>query len=228
MIAYISFLAFSFIIYLLHVLIGFDYACWNKVVIATTVASAFFSVASFFKTQINIHTLDITICETDNDYAKSVIRKLDDFLDFSNIINITEVANQIKDRHKNDISKNEEEINDLNEKIRKKERWLSYFEAMGFMVFFIVSIFDNLYVVLEKAQSGLTMFAFVVMITLNFVSGAIGDEQKQEIEEAREEKETNIEEYDYLFKKIKEVDAIMSNSKVSTKEKENGQVENGD
>ena len=55
MIAYIIFLVICCFIHIIKLMFGFDFEIWDKIVVATTASSYFFSFASLHKNQIQLH-----------------------------------------------------------------------------------------------------------------------------------------------------------------------------
>lgn len=156
-IAYVIFLVICAIYHTISDVFHLEFENWKRIICAATIASYFFSGASAKKTilSVTVKINDslkysnkelITIKnkweqEPEKNNGVHNVKELDDFIDKNNII-IQKVTN--------DIAKNNKSIFVLN--------------VIGFVVFFCILTFGDVFSFFEKGQDYYTLIAFILIL----------------------------------------------------------------
>ena len=150
--AYLIFLFISIIVYVICRVFKNDYFEWNKIVVAATVATCFFTFANVFRIAADLHSEKVELSSEYREQLKLIGRTI------------------AKDFHTDDDSLSNG-INELNAEIEeeeilklKNEKRYYVLMILGFLAFFSITCFNIVYETISDMQSYLTMLAFMLML----------------------------------------------------------------
>ena len=187
MLAYIIFLTISLVIHLLSRGIdSLEFSAWNRIIIATTVSTYFFTIASGHECEkrlaIDIYNEDIKVNEKISQQLEEVLsQRAEDKED--NVCPVPELENALKET----IALKTKLKRNLEEKIESLDSRIFMVNVMGFATFFVIACFDKIYSFFENAQDGLTMTAFILIFLTDYVA-----ERKREKKMNENNKYNNI------------------------------------
>lgn len=170
MLAYIIFLAISLLLNILgNSLNLFNFSAWNKIVIATTISTYFFTLASGEESIKNFMEFSYT---EEEKLSKRTICNLEKTISLTNESSqkdediLTKMKEELKKLIESRVSaksRKEKETKDCNKKI-----FCLY--TLGFIVFFVIACFDNVHLFFANLQDVCTMGAFILMLATDYFS----------------------------------------------------------
>ncbi len=170
MLAYIIFLVISWVLHLLSISFEFfDFSAWNRIVIATTISTYFFTLASGEESIKNF--MEFTYAETEK-ISKRTIRSLEETIDSTN---------EAPEKDENILAKMEEELKNLiksrasaksriEKETKNSNKKIFCLYTIGFIVFFVIACFDNVHFFFVNLQDTCTMGAFILMLATDYLS----------------------------------------------------------
>lgn len=161
MLAYIIYLIFCVIYHAISNSLNFSFPMWERILVATTIASYAFSLVSLPRTMIK---MEKTLMDFYNGYGE-ILRKialLEKEQGGDSKLNIRE------DVHK-ELVDNNESIIKRKKSIGKKEFYAFILDVCGYLIFFCIISFDGLFRFFEASQELYTMYAFIILMIVNYV-----------------------------------------------------------
>ncbi len=218
MAAYIAFLLIVIVYRVICIKTGHEFENWQRIVMAVTTSTYFFSLADFHK----------SLRDLEQNKKDKNCQLTEQLLTYKNIIEAsdedaeglkTEILNQI-DAY---IQRDEDDNKNSDKKIKNNNTSYGAFSILGFLVFFLVSNTD-FYPVDNISLDIYTMCAFFMMLFTDFIysicntkANAYFNNRYNSFNALIEKQETN----NYYLKVLKEVSEEFT-------EDEDGQAENGD
>lgn len=158
MIAYMSFLSFSVVWHLVCKIFGLDFSAWQKIIVAATVASYFFSFASGNKYFVRVYKELLKFQNDDLTWLQKMKSRANQLPQNDSLVE------EIEKCIENDISS----IEKSQRKINKSETWAFRFDVVGYLIFLCVLVVDPLYFFLAKSQDVLTLLAFLAILSIEY------------------------------------------------------------
>lgn len=161
MLSYIIFLFICLIYYIGSKAFNFQFDAWERIIIAATIASYFFTFSFCTKSVVKIGCKAREYYKTEYDFWCSNI----------------EVSLQIKDDEKENENKTDDSrlkkinsmIDSISSDITKYEKLTFRFNVLGFLVFFVILTFDPISSWLSKLQEMFTLIAFVLILLVEYL-----------------------------------------------------------
>lgn len=200
MIAYIIFLVICCFIHIIKLIFGFDFEIWDKIVVATTASSYFFSFASLHKNQIHFHNNMINyyngIIPTASK-ENSLFQKLLD--NYKNNEQLTEDIKLIENEYTPLIEYINKVIEEEKEDIKMEEKTVFRFNVAGFLAFFCAIAFDLVFSILKSNEGIVTICAFIMVLIADYSLEYFSSKGKFKIEELEKDIERNIQKLENKF-----------------------------
>ena len=162
MLAYISFIGVCCVWYIICQIIGWGFENWNKIVVAVTLASYFFSISSIEKLKYKqeernkeLFTDEINLCKR----MKKALTKEKDAIISKSIDELIEDCNT--------------SLLQTNDTIYKFQQSAFVWDALGYLLFFVVLGIDGVYKQLSVFTEFVTLLAFMVILLVDYLESAI-------------------------------------------------------
>ncbi len=193
MIAYIIFLVICCFIYIMKCILDFEFEIWDKIVVATTASSYFFSFASLHKNQIQLHNNMINyyngIIPTASE-ENSLFQKL--FDTYENNEQLTEDVKLIENKYTPLTEYICKAIEEEKEEIKIEEKWVFRFNVTGFLMFFCVIAFNFVFSFLKSHQDIITICAFIMVLVADYSLDYFSNKGKLAIDNLEKDIKNNI------------------------------------
>ena len=161
MLAYIIYLIFCVIYHIISDSFNFSFPMWERILVATTIASYAFSLGSLPRTMIKMEKTLIDFYNGDGE----ILRKID-LLEkeqgSASKLNIRENVHT-------ELIDNIEGIIKSKKSIGKKEIYAFILDVCGYLIFFCIISFDGLFHFVEASQELYTMYAFIILMIVNYI-----------------------------------------------------------
>lgn len=163
MVAYIIFLCICGGYYIVSGIFKLEFPVWQRIVVAATIASYFFSVSSMPKLTFKMGIKNLDSIEKQNELYAKILTK-EDML-FSQDGKPTHGSEFIS----NQLSENIEEKVKVRKEIVKMEKKAFWLDVTGFLVFFCIMAFEGIYTFFVKTQEWYTLLAFVLVLFVEYL-----------------------------------------------------------
>lgn len=163
MLAYIIFLCICLGFHIIRSVFKIDFPMWNRVVVAATIASYFFSLGSVNKLIVRLERTN-TIDLQEEIVLLQKIRKKESKLCIDNATQ-QELINDMD----NAISENNERIKSGEKDLQKYEAKSFWCDVLGYLVFFCILSFETLFKFFKVSQELYTLLAFIVVIVVEYL-----------------------------------------------------------
>ena len=157
MLAYIIFLVICCVYHFVSDIFDLEYPIWERVVVAATLASYFFSLSSACKSVVKFADLTLD-CYLRIDM--SLYRTFDS----------SDEAEEKADTELM-IEKNADRLVEIKKEKRKYEQRAFVLDVLGFLVFFIIMAFDFVFLILSNTQELVTLMAFIIILLMEYLEG---------------------------------------------------------
>lgn len=236
MVAYIIFMSFSLVLHLLQKQLNIKLYNWNTIVVATTISAIFFAISSFCNILSSLKREHIRNMEYNNEKINLLSDKFAIINDFITSKDFDSLSKEINDEYKNEIDNNNNAI----EKTKKHISIINTFEnicdTIGFLSFFLIVAFEEIYLNLRIIQNELTMIAFIILLIGGFYSSKVVLMQEELRKEDEKYFEQELEGYERTIDEIEFHNNVLNSIKkipykplmAKKQEDEDGQAENGD
>ena len=174
MIAYILFLFVSCFIYIFQLKNNRKLDAWERIVVAVTISSYFFSFSSMFNVIWSHNHASIEFFEDNIKNTKEYIKRIDRIIDIESEQKMLDALLEVKTDNKRFIDNNKKTCKKLSAVNYWMEKLGNIIEIAGFFAFFLIAIYDNLFSISPTFLSGITVLAFATMIGTNWVSNYYG------------------------------------------------------
>ena len=163
MLAYLIFLFICICYYMVSGIFGLEFAAWNRVVVAATIASYFFSLGSMDKLLVKLETTNINGFEEEMLLLKKIQNKERELpVDL-------QMKQELLSEMDQWIKETDASVMQGRKELRKHERKAFWNDVLGFLVFFCIIVFDFLYKFFSISQEVYTLAAFVVVIAIEYL-----------------------------------------------------------
>lgn len=163
MVAYLIFLCICCVYYIISGIFDFEFPVWQRIVVAATIASYFFSVASMPKLTLRMGRKNVESLEKQNELYGKILVKEETL--FSQEGKTTRAAEFIS----NQLGENIEEKAKVKKEMAQMEKNAFRLDVSGFLVFFCIMAFEGIYTFFAKSQEWYTLLAFVLVLFVEYL-----------------------------------------------------------
>ena len=163
MVAYMFFLCICGGYYIVSEIFKLEFAIWQRVVAAATIASYFFSLSSVPKLTVKIAKRNLDNISDQNALYKKILQKEQKLhTDNKKTSKIVEFINC-------QLTENQEDATNAQKEIVKSGKNVFWLEVVGFLVFFCIMTFDRIYAFFAKTLDWYTLLAFILMLFVSYI-----------------------------------------------------------
>ena len=177
MLAYIIFLCVCCGVKMFGHMISYDFKMWPKIVVAATIASCFFSISTLPK--LNAKTMRKAYADTleqNRLYAKICQHK--------DIISKSPSAKKILDYAEQTQLDNKEKLVCQEKEVTEADKRALRYDILGFLVFFCIFTFDEIYTYFYSLQELYTLLAFIIVLGVDYLESTFIKNYEDQAEEA--------------------------------------------
>ncbi len=163
MLAYILFLIISLLYHGVSSVLNIEFLAWERILVATTIASYFFTCSSACKFFVKIDTNTLNFANEHLKLSKQLRNKEENAL--------------VDEENKKALLKSGQEVIDYTTKIimdteksiRKHTRRSFWYDVIGYLLFFCTITISPIYNFLIPAEEVVTLTAFVLILLIEYV-----------------------------------------------------------
>lgn len=162
MLAYIFFLSICVIWHIICRLTGLSFETWNKIIVAATFASFFFSLCSIYKLKHQQEKKNRELFSEELDLLSKIKNKL------------------TKDKHEATLNGINQLLENCNESLPKAEEAIQKYtrrafgcDVLGYLSFFIIVGIDGVYEYLSRSADSITLLAFLAILIIEYLENTI-------------------------------------------------------
>ncbi len=162
MLAYILFLIVSLIYHAISSIFGFEFLAWDRILVATTIASYAFSCSSASKFFIKIDTNTLDFAKKHLELSKQLkCKEQESIVEKEKKKAILESGQQVIDCTIDIILKTEKDI-------KKRVKQAFWCDVIGYLMFFCIITISPIYVFLASGEEIFTLIAFVLILLIEY------------------------------------------------------------
>ena len=162
MLAYIIFLCVCCVVKIIGDMFSYEFIMWPKIVVAATIASYFFSMSTLPKLNAKMmRKAHNNILEQNRLYTKICNHK--------NIISKSPSGKKALDYAEQTQLDNEEKLAYHEKEIAEAEKRAFRWDIYGFLSFFCIFTFDEVYMYFYGMQEMLTLLAFIIVLGVDYL-----------------------------------------------------------
>ena len=177
MLTYIMFLCMCCAVRVIGDMFNYDFKMWPKIVVAATIASFFFSISTLPKLNAKMmRKAHADTLEQNRLYAK-ICQHKDVISKSPSAERILNYAEQTQIDNKEKLAYQEKEITEADKRSLK-------FDIFGFLVFFCIFTFDEIYAYFYDMQELSTLLAFIVVLGVDYLESTFIKNYEDQAEEA--------------------------------------------
>ncbi len=163
MLAYILFLIISLLYHGVSSVLGIEFLAWERILVATTIASYFFTCSSASKFFVKIDTNTLNFANEHLKLFKQLRKK--------------EETSHVDEEDKKALLESGQEVIDCTTKIiidtekniRKHTRQSFWCDVIGYLLFFCIITMSPIYNFLIPAEEVVTLTAFILILLIEYV-----------------------------------------------------------
>ena len=163
MVAYILFLVICCVYYMISGVFHLNFPIWERIVVAATIASYFFSLASMDKFTIKLAQRELDRIDKENALYLRIIKKLNETPETSHR------SNKSPDYFSARLTKNHADATNAENEINKITKKAFRNDVAGFLVFFCIVSFDALFQLFFNIQEVITLLAFIAILVIEYL-----------------------------------------------------------
>lgn len=176
MLAYMIFIFFCVIWHFVCRMTGSNFEMWNKIIIAVTVASYFFSLNSINRRIVKINEETKQLLYEQRDLLKGMIEDIS-----TNEAILTEDLKEIQSKLPNKLDACEKELKKSISSLLKRKKFVLFIDVIGYLVFFMILGINGFSRLFVNITDTVTLLAFLIALLVDYMENIFDARSEEHI-----------------------------------------------